>query len=96
MNKETQKTQMQAVYEAFRERPKTTKIVSVETGIQRCNITRYVATWEKRNLITTVKKAKCPVTKHEAKFYSTDPARIPELGQQALFDPPPNKGPYAV
>ena len=96
MDNQTKKTQMEAVFEAFKERPQTMMQVSVSTRILRPNICRYVAKWEKRNLITVVKKENCPVTKHEAKFYSTDPALIPEPGQSEMFDPPKKPGPYAL
>lgn len=94
MDDQTKQTQMQAVYEAFRERPQTMMEVSVSTGILRPNICRYVAKWEKRNMITVVKKAKCSVTKHEAKFYSTNPDLIPKPGQSEMFDPPTKSRAY--
>ena len=96
MDKQTKLTQMEAVYKAFKERPQTMMEVSVSTGILRPNICRYVAKWEKMNAITVTKKAKCSVTKHEAKHYSTDPDLIPTPGQSEMFDPPPNPGPYAL
>ena len=96
MRDSTKKAQMKRFYQCLKERPKTTKMAAVELGIQRANLTRYVAEFEKRNIITVVDKKKCEITKHQAKYYSTDPARIPEPGQQALFEPPKNPGPYAV
>lgn len=96
MDNNKRKTQMQQVYEAFKEKPQTMMQVSVSTRILRPNICRYVGKWEKRNLITVVKKAKCPITKHEAKFYSTNPDLIPPPGQSEMFDPPPNPGPYQL
>ena len=39
--------QMTKVFKAFYSHPKTMLMVSIETGILRANICRYVAFWEK-------------------------------------------------
>lgn len=63
--------QMRTVYKSFSERPKTMLMVSVETGILRANICRYISEWEKENRICIVRKELCPITKHRAGFYYT-------------------------
>lgn len=85
MDSETFNNQLKRTFRAFKEAPKTMKMVSVETGIDRPNICRYVAYLEKRKKITVVKKAKCLITKHSAKYYSTDPAYFKPESQGALF-----------
>lgn len=85
MDENTKKAQTEKTFRAFRERPKTMKMVSVETGIDRPNICRYVATFRKQKKITEVKKERCPITKHKATFYSTDPAYFPSETQSELF-----------
>lgn len=85
MDSATFDNQLQQVFEAFQEAPRTMLQVSVRTGILRSNICRYVAHLKKRNKITIVKRDKCPLSKHKAAFYSTNPALIPKPGQSELF-----------
>lgn len=92
MDKQTKETQFRKTIAAFKEYPKTTKMVAVETGIQRCNITRYVATLEKRNQISVVKQEPCKITKHKAKYYSTDPEYFQMDTQNELFPSGSNNG----
>jgi hypothetical protein len=65
--------QMERVFAAFKRQPSTMLMVSVETGILRANICRYVAKWEKENRIRIVRKGICPITKYRAGFYTTNP-----------------------
>lgn len=65
--------QMSKVFAAFLSQPKTMLMVSVETGVLRANICRYIAHWEKYDRIEVVKRGICPLTKHRAGFYSTNP-----------------------
>ena len=51
--------------------------VSVETGILRANICRYVAEWKKEKKIKLVKFGICPISKHRAGFYTTNQERFP-------------------
>lgn len=81
----TKRAQMKRTFHAFKIQPKTMKMVSVETGIDRSNICRYVAKLEKKDKITVVKTASCEITKHKAKYYSTDPRYFPEETQSELF-----------
>ena len=85
MNEQTKKAQTEKTFQAFRERPKTMMEVSVETGILRSNICRYVAHFRKRNEIAEVKKGRCSITKHQATFFSTDPKYFKPVTQSSLF-----------
>ena len=69
--------QMQRVFAALYRQPKTMLMVSIETGILRANICRYVAKWEKENRICIVRKGICPISKHRAGFYTTNPELFP-------------------
>ena len=72
-------TQMKRVFEAFKRKPSTMLMVSIETGILRANICRYVAEWEKENRICIVRKGICPISKHRAGFYTTNPELFPAI-----------------
>src|SRR5574344_1689487 len=69
--------QKQRVFIAFLRHPKTMLIISIETGILRANITRYVAKWRKESRICIVRKGICPISKHRAGFYTTNPDLFP-------------------
>ena len=71
--------QMKRVYLSLYKQPKTMLMVSVETGILRANICRYVAKWQKRNCIEVAKKGICPISKHRAGFYTTNPDLFPSI-----------------
>ncbi|MFH5885508.1 hypothetical protein ACG2F4_14450 [Halalkalibaculum sp. DA3122] len=92
MKDSTKKAQMRRFYECLKERPMTTKMASVKSGIQRCNLTRYVADFEKRGIITVVEEKKCEITKHKAKYYSTDPKYFKPKVQSSLFPNKSNSG----
>jgi|JI8StandDraft_1071087.scaffolds.fasta_scaffold303413_2 hypothetical protein len=64
--------QMKRVFAAFKRKPSTMLMVSVETGILRANICRYVAKWQKSNSIHLLKQGLCKVSKHRAGYYTTD------------------------
>lgn len=70
-------TQMQRVFTALLRHPKTMLMVSIETGILRANLCRYVAELEKENRICIVRKGICPISKHRAGFYTTNPDLFP-------------------
>lgn len=66
--------QMKRVYLSFHKQPKTMLMVSVETGILRANICRYVAKWQKLNCIEIVRKGICPISKSTGvQFLTTNP-----------------------
>jgi hypothetical protein len=69
--------QTQRVFTAFLRHPKTMLMVSIETSILRANICRYVAEWGKENRICIVRKGICPISKHRAGFYTTNPDLFP-------------------
>lgn len=71
--------QMKRVFAALYRQPKTMLMVSIETGILRANICRYVAEWEKENRICIVRKGICPISKHRAGFYTTNPELFPAI-----------------
>jgi hypothetical protein len=71
--------QMNRVFAALYRQPKTMLMVSVETGILRANICRYIAKWEKQNCIRIVRKGICPISKHRAGFYTTNPELFPSI-----------------
>lgn len=64
--------QIKIVFAAFKRQPSTMLMVSVETGILRANICRYVADWQKSNSIFLLKQGLCKVSKHRAGYYTTD------------------------
>lgn len=69
--------QMKRVFAAFNRQPKTMLMVSIETGIRRSNITRYVAKWKKQNQIKIVGFGICPISKSTGvQFLTTNPAIV--------------------
>jgi len=64
--------QMKQVFEAFKRKPSTMLMVSIETGILRANICRYVAILEKKGSIQLLRQGLCEISKHCAGYYSTD------------------------
>lgn len=66
------KAQMKRVFAALYRQPKTMLMVSIETGILRANICRYVAKWQKQGSIHLLKQGLCKVSKHRAGYYTTD------------------------
>lgn len=74
ISKDTNKySQYQTVKQSFSSQtPKTMLMVSVEVGILRANICRYVSEMRERNDIEPIYKGICPISKHIATFYSTN------------------------
>lgn len=73
--------QMKTVFKAFNTQPKTMLMVSIETGILRANICRYVAKWQKNDSIHLVKQGYCKVSKHRSGYYSTNPDLFPTIDE---------------
>ena len=70
--------QMQRVFTALYKQPKTMLMVSVEKGILRANICRYVAKWKKRDCIKIVRLGICPISKSTGvQFLTTNPDLFP-------------------
>jgi len=78
--------QMKAVFAAFFQEPSTMKMVDVKTGVMRENICWYCRDFRKSKLIVAVKKAYCPVTKHQATYWTTNPEYFPKDNQLKLFE----------
>ena len=66
------RAQYQIVYQSFKEHPKTMLDVSLETGILRANICRYVADMEDKGLIQLLYKMEDEHTRFTAGYYTTD------------------------
>lgn len=64
--------QKKRVFAAFKRKPSTMLMVSIETGILRANLCRYVAEWQKQGSIHLLKQGLCNVSKHRAGYYTTD------------------------
>jgi predicted transcriptional regulator len=79
------RSQRRIVYDILKDSPQTTKMLQVNTGIPRENITRYIATLEKAKKVTVVKKASCEITKHSAKYYSSEQKYFEPETQSELF-----------
>lgn len=64
--------QKKRVFAALYRQPKTMLMVSIETGILRANICRYVAEWQEKGSIQLFKQGVCKISKHRAGYYTTD------------------------
>ena len=73
--------QKKRVFAALYRQPKTMLMVSIETGIFRANICRYVAEWKKEGRIYLVRTGFCPISKHRSAFYTTNPELFWELNK---------------
>lgn len=78
------RTQYKIVYQSFRERPKTMLDVSLETGILRSNICRYVADMENKGIIQLLYKTDDEHTKFTAGYYTTDKSLFREKDDKQL------------
>ena len=74
--------QLTLVQLSFFERPKTMKMVDKETGVMRENICRYKRIMQRSGAIWLINKSICPITRHRAGFYSTNPRYAENLPQQ--------------
>lgn len=72
-------TQKQRVFEALYSQPKTMLMVAFETGILRANVCRHVARLKKQDCIRLIKENICPISKHRAGYYSTNPELFPAI-----------------
>lgn len=78
--------QLNIVFNAFFECPKTMKEVSKETGVMRANICWYVRYFKSQNKITLVDYRKCNVTSYsKVGTYTTNPDLFPVSNQLKLF-----------
>lgn len=87
-NKDSYKSQYIKTLEAFCY-PKTMMMASMETGIDRANICRYVDVAVKLGSLFLINYGFCTITAHYAGFYCTDKSLINIPMQLELF---PEKG----
>ena len=81
-------TQMQITYQSFKEHPKTMLQVSIETGILRANICRYVKIMRESNEMQILKLGRCPISKRSGvQFLTTDKGLFnSQVKEPSLFD----------
>lgn len=79
------RTQYQIIYQSFKEHPKTMLDVSLETGILRANICRYVADMEDKGLIQLLYKTEDEHTKFTAGYYTTNKELFHHVNNQQLI-----------
>jgi hypothetical protein len=77
--------QLDRVFEAFFDEPRTMKEVDKLTGVMRENVCWYCRTLRKQNALFPIGKRLCRVTKHRATEFTTDPAKIPNDPQLKLL-----------
>ena len=77
--------QLNVIFNAFFESPKTMKEVDKETGVMRESICRRVKTLRIQRKIFLLGYRKCKITGRKAGIYTTDPALIPKSNQLELF-----------
>lgn len=78
--------QIKRVFSALHKQPKTMLMLSVETGILRANICRYIAKLRKQNSIRIVQKSICPISKRRAGYYTTNPELFPIVESSKMFN----------
>lgn len=79
-------TQFQQIVEVLRERPLTMLQASQLTKIERAAVCRYIATLRKGDRVQVVRIGLCPITKHRAGFYTTNPLFYSKCSNQlSLF-----------
>ena len=78
--------QLNIVFNAFFESPKTMKEVDIETGVMRENITWYVRFFRNQRKIVFVEYRKCKITgRNKVGTYTTNPDLFPVTNQLKLF-----------
>jgi hypothetical protein len=77
-------TQLDAVYQAFFEKPRTMKEADFACGVMRESICRYVRTLRNQGKIYRLKQRRCQRTNHRAGEYTTDPRLFPKTKPQQL------------
>lgn len=86
-NKDTHfQSQMKWVFVAFQRQPKSMLMASVETGILRANICRYVAKWREQDNIHLLKQGACKVSKRRVGFYTTNTELFPAITEPSNTD----------
>ena len=77
--------QLQRVQSEFFRQPQTMKQLSIRTGIDRANVCWYCRTLRKSANIWVYKRDICPITKHPAFFWTTNPDFAPLDLQMKMF-----------
>lgn len=78
------RSQYQTVFQSFKDRPKTMLDVSLETGILRANVCRYVADMEDKGLIQLLYKAGDENTKFMAGYYTANKELFNQVDKRQL------------
>lgn len=75
------------VFKAFAKQPMTMMMASKLAKVERANICRFVADWQRRDRIFLLYKSRCPITKHpRVGFYTTNIDLVKQLvNQTKLF-----------
>lgn len=86
-NKDTQfLNQLKRTELYFKEFTATRYMAAVDTGINRANICRYIATLKKSNSIAIVKRDKCQISGCTAQYLTTNPELFPSDNQLKLWN----------
>jgi hypothetical protein len=79
------RTQMKRFVEFLKTNTVTASQVTEMTGIKQKNICRYKRELEKANLLSEVKKVRCPITGFPAMTLTTDPTKFPTPNQLRIW-----------
>jgi hypothetical protein len=77
--------QLQRVHHEFFQQPLTMKMVATKIGIDRANVCWYCRKFRKAKRLWIFKKGVCPITKHAAIYWTTNPELVPPDSQTKLF-----------
>lgn len=77
-------SQLDMVYQAFFEKPRTMKEADFACGVMRESICRYVKTLRNQGKIWKLKQRRCQRTNHRAGEYTTDTRLFPKTQPQQL------------
>ncbi|GAB2629968.1 hypothetical protein GCM10027035_25480 [Emticicia sediminis] len=78
--------QFQKVFNEYFKQPFTMKMVSVNCNIDRANICWYNRDLRRLGRIKAVRKGICPITKHRAIYWTTNPQFFPKESQLNIFE----------
>ncbi len=78
--------QFQKVFNEYLKQPMTMKMVSVNCNIDRANICWYNRDLRRLGRIKAVRKAICPITRHQAFYWTANPDFFPKSSQLNIFD----------
>ena len=78
--------QSKRIFSVLGSKPKTLRMVEVETGIKIRSISWRVFDLQKEDRIKVVFKDICPISKHRAGFYTTNPDLFPAIVEPSNTD----------